>query len=318
MIKNFVYGKYTVKKSIVIEKSATVVFQKVLDLKSWNDWSPWLLHEPDASVEYSKDVKKEGGYYTWSGKIIGAGKITHVKIIKNKTIEQKIEFFKPFRSVSKILWEFDEEKGGIKTSWSMEGKMPFLFRFMIPKMTVEIGKDYELGLAMLNGKINPKAQYPRISFMQDPVSLKAKKYLIKSYRGNLKNLQNVAGSSFSKLMDFVQKNNYEGDGYATTLYHKINPKTDDVVCDFAIPIVAEKENKGDFSIKSLPQQKYIQTNLKGNYHFLEMAWSKSYTNLMMTKQKINWRSPSLEIYATDPRETKNPNDYLTELYIPIK
>ena len=39
-------GEYEVKRSILIQKKAKVIFDKICDFKTWNEWSPWLIHEP--------------------------------------------------------------------------------------------------------------------------------------------------------------------------------------------------------------------------------------------------------------------------------
>jgi len=46
-------GGYKVDRSIVIEVAPQQVFDRVRDLRSWKDWSPWLIHEPDTTLEFS-------------------------------------------------------------------------------------------------------------------------------------------------------------------------------------------------------------------------------------------------------------------------
>ena len=42
----------------------------------------------------------------------------------------------------------------------MSGKMPFLFRFMAKRMEPMIGRDFELGLALLGGYLNAAIPHP--------------------------------------------------------------------------------------------------------------------------------------------------------------
>ncbi|MCU7810598.1 MAG: SRPBCC family protein, partial [Candidatus Thiodiazotropha sp. (ex Notomyrtea botanica)] len=124
-------GGFKVRRSLVIASDRKTVFDKVRDFRSWRDWSPWLMHEPDTALTYSDTPDQEGGWYTWDGKTVGAGKLTHVQFTGNEMIEQRIEFKRPFKSVSKVWWEFERtDKGTTRVHWNMAGKMPFLFRFM--------------------------------------------------------------------------------------------------------------------------------------------------------------------------------------------
>ena len=318
MFKNFLSGNYFVKSSKIIKKPDKTIFSKVRDFKSWHSWNPWVLHEPKAKIIYSQKYDQEGGYYAWDGKMIGAGKIMHEEIIEPSSIIQKLEFVRPFRSVSQITWEFKElKKDQTEVSWIMEGKMPFFLRGMIPSIEKECEKDFEFGLAMLNGKLDSKAEYPTISFSKKPVFRKEQKYLIESFKGNLSELPKEMSSSFGKMIEYIKKNKLKTDYQAACLYHKVNPKTGAVKCDFAFPIENNKKSE-EFTLKTLPNRKYALTTLKGNYHFLEMAWRQAFGHLKMQKYKPLWKYPSIEIYANDPRKVKNSNNYTTEIYIPIR
>ena len=94
-------GNFRVRRSLEIEAPAKAVFAAIVDLKSWPQWSPWLMHEADASLLYSDNFEQEGGYYTWDGKVVGAGRLTHSRIKANSRIDQQIEFTRPFKSVTR-------------------------------------------------------------------------------------------------------------------------------------------------------------------------------------------------------------------------
>lgn len=157
-------GSYSIRRTQKINADINAVFDKIRDFKSWSDWSPWLIHEPDTKLEFSENYNEEGGFYTWDGQRVGAGKLTHVKFERPHHIEQKLEFTRPFKSVCDVGFEFSDKGGQIEVAWIMQGKMPFLFRFMTENTRDMISKDYDLGLAMLNGLLDPKAEYPALQF----------------------------------------------------------------------------------------------------------------------------------------------------------
>jgi len=60
-------GSYEVRRSLLMNVDRQTVFNKIRDFKSWAEWSPWLMHEPDTRLEFSESPDQEGGWYTWEG-----------------------------------------------------------------------------------------------------------------------------------------------------------------------------------------------------------------------------------------------------------
>lgn len=309
-------GNYKITRSITINKDAKTIFNKIIDFKSWQGWLPWLIHEPDTKIEYSKDYDKENGFYNWDGKIVGAGKITHVKFLLYSKIEQRIDFLKPFKSTNKIGWDFEEVNKKTKVSWTMEGKMPFFCRFMVKKLIVDISKDYDFGLTMLNGKVDSKAEYPLISFDKE-AKLEEQKCLTKSYAGPFAEMPKAMKKGFSELFTHFKEAKIKQAGIPLSVYHKMDAKKTKVVCDMAIPIAGDVD-LGNFKIKNYAGGKYLKCNLKGDYKFLETAWRVVFVHLKMNKMKFNWRKPCLEIYTKNPMEVENSNNLETDIYVPLK
>ena len=157
-------GSYEVRRSLLMSVDARTVFDKVRDFRTWKEWSPWLMHEPETRLEFSENADQEGGSYTWDGARVGAGKLTHESLQPPARIEERIEFTRPFKSVCKVWWEFEDRDGQTEVTWCMQGRMPFFLRFMTAMTKQMIEKDYDLGLAMLRGVLDPTAERPVISF----------------------------------------------------------------------------------------------------------------------------------------------------------
>jgi effector-binding domain-containing protein len=64
--------------------------------------------------------------------------------------------------------------------------------------------------------------------------------------------------------------------------------------------------------------KAIKTTLKGNYTNSKEAWETAYKYLIDNKLEQVAGSAAVEVYLTDPMNTPNPADWVTEIYIPIK
>ncbi len=309
-------GNYSVSRSQVMRCDRDKLFRKLCDFKSWPDWSPWLIHEPDARLTYSDNYTAEGGFYRWDGKHVGAGTLTHVTLDRPEQIQQKLEFTRPFKSVCSISFTLRETEGATEVTWTMQGHMPFFLRFMIARMQKMIGNDYELGLAMLAGQMDASAESPTIVF-QGRQQLSPQPCLCKSFSGFLPDMQQAMQQGFPELQSHIEQQGKSITGAPCSVYHKVDVNKMHFVCDMAVP-VAQDINAGDYELKSVGDGKYFKTLLKGNYRYLELAWYSAYAHLQMLGIKADKTRSSIEVYENDPQACEHPNEWLTGIYIPIK
>ena len=199
-------GKYEVKRTKLINSDIDAAFDKIRDFRSWQDWSPWLIHEPDTKLKFGENCDQEGGYYTWDGNLVGAGMLRHVSFNAPHRIDQQIEFTRPFKSICKVSFEFQEKGNQTAVTWAMCGEMPFLFRFMTRKTVDMISKDYDLGLAMLAGQLDSNAEFPRIYF-DGETNLKRKYSLCKNFEGGLAAMESTMKVEFPNLVAHIETNN---------------------------------------------------------------------------------------------------------------
>ena len=111
--------KYHVHRSTRIDAAPEKVFETVADFSTWTTWSPWLCTEPDAEVEVTDDSSSVGSVYSWSGEVVGAGEVEHLVLEPGRLIEDEIRFVKPFRSTSKVSFDFEAADGGTNITWHM-------------------------------------------------------------------------------------------------------------------------------------------------------------------------------------------------------
>ena len=120
------------------------------DFSTWTKWSPWLIAEPGANVTVSTDPSSVGSTYAWDGEVVGAGQLTHEKLESGTFIDDRIQFFRPFKSTNRVTFEFaDGESGGTRVTWNMYASLPFFMFWMTGMMKSMISMDYDRGLKML-------------------------------------------------------------------------------------------------------------------------------------------------------------------------
>ena len=308
-------GVYHVDRHLVIQAPVDKVYATVKDFMTWPKWSPWLLHEPNTQLEYSAHYDQVDGFYTWDGQLVGAGKLTHIEFRENTAIHQRIEFSRPFKSTNHVSWTFSVHEQGTEVHWIMDGKMPFLFRFMTRMTAMMIAKDYDLGLHLLNGYLNPRASFPRYHFDGEE-NLKGFYYARKAFKGLLPDLIQFMKKAFPPLTETV-KNKGIINGFPLAIYHKADPIKKYFECDIAVPITQQLVDTGlDYAY--FPGGNYYKVTCMGDYRFLELSWYKAYSHVRMLKLKIDRKRPSLEVYENDSGEVENINDLKTSLYLPVK
>jgi len=305
-------GGFRVRRSLEIEAPGEQVFAAVVDLKSWPQWSPWLLHEPDAELIYSDNYQAEGGYYSWAGKVVGAGKLTHLEIRPYRSIHQQIEFLKPFKAVNRVDWEFEKQGDKTLVSWEITGKMPFLFRFMARRMEPLIGRDYDLGLALLGGYLNRTMAHPVLT-IAGPEELESFGYWAIPCIGNLRQLEASRRGSIETL----RSNAAARIGLSLTLYHRFDPFAAQFQAEIAVP-VNDNAPPSNYQLRRFAGGHYFKMTLQGDLRFLPLGWYALASHCRMHRIKNDTKRPALEIYQVDPGTSLDGNQTVTTLYLPIR
>ena len=305
-------GDYHVKRSLEVDAPVESVFAAIVDFKSWPLWSPWLMHEPETKIEYSDAYQQEDGYYEWDGKIVGAGKLTHISISPGRSIHQEIEFIRPFKSKNEVRWSFEPIDNKCLVTWEMIGRMPFLFRFMTRKMEPMIGRDYELGLALLNGYMNADAPHPRITFGGEEELEKFFYWAIPCH-GNLRQRETARQTSINTLEAAAGGKT----GLPLTLLHQFEPLDMNARAEVAIP-VSDKTPASNYTKREFAGGRYFKLTLQGDHRFLPLAWYALSSHCRMHRIKTDPTRPSLEIYLKEPASSSHSNNIESALYLAIK
>ncbi len=310
-------GRFTVRRSLPIAVAPKAVFDAIRDLRSWPEWSPWLMHEPDTRLTYSDAPDTEGGWYHWDGRLVGAGRLTHERFTGEQRIDQRIEFERPFKSVNRVWWELEAQQDGTTlVHWNMAGRMPFLFRFMAKRIPDIIGKDYLTGLYLLRARLLPDAEAPRIRF-EGLQEIPEQTALTLPFEGHIDAMKQAMMEGFPRLGDYVKAQRLTPTGPPFAVYRKIDPRNLHFSGDMAIPVRADTASS-EFVVKTVPGGRYYRITLKGSYDFLDLAWHQAYIHLRMLKLKPHHRRASLELYENDPTAVAHSNEIVTSILIPIR
>ncbi|TXE11118.1 transcription activator effector-binding protein [Seonamhaeicola algicola] len=314
-------NEYEFSRSRNINAPAVLLFNKVNDYKNWPEFSPWMEHEPNASLSYGNKTSGVGGSYAWSGDILGEGNMETLAVTPNSNIEQRIEFIKPFESESDITWHFETTQTGTQVTWAMKGKQDFmtkLFTTFMGSIEENTAPDFDRGLFKLDSIITASMKKFSIN-INGETEYGGGFYMYKTTSATGANISQIMGKQYGEIMAYMAKNNIVANGMPFTIYNEMNPETGNIIMSNAIPVMNKitVEDGSEILCGFIPNIKTLKTTLKGNYTNLPKAWEASYKYIAENGLEAANFSP-FEVYTNDPGDFPNPADWITEIYIPIK
>jgi ribosome-associated toxin RatA of RatAB toxin-antitoxin module len=141
---------YHVERSVSTAAPPQQVFDLINDLHRFPEWSPWQKLDPNMKVTYEGPATGAGASYSWEGKA-GVGRMTTTEATPHRSITQKLEILKPFKSEASVRFTIEPEGDGSRVTWAMDGNYDFVSKVMCLFVSMDsmLGKDFETGLANL-------------------------------------------------------------------------------------------------------------------------------------------------------------------------
>lgn len=314
-------GTYDIKDSKIIKAPPEVVFSKVNDYKNWETWGPWKKEDPSIRYTYAEKTAGEGASYSWNGEMNGS--MTTTRVIPNKEIDQDLTLDTPGgERHPQVYWNFEEIEEGTKVTWRMTGEHTLLDKvyFSISGMDFK-AQIHEMNIAGLKG-LNKEAieDMKRYSINVDGVTQYGGGYYM--YTTSVAKQQEL-GAKMEPMMiqviDFVRENNLNMAGKPFTLYNQIDSQNNTVIFSTGVP-VKEKVITPEGSpvvCGFMDPVSAVKISLKGNYKHLQEAHNKGKQYIEKNGLQIDPTGKMFEVYITDPKETANPANWFTEIYLPI-
>lgn len=303
--------KMNVSKSITINAPKEKIKTFLSDFHNWKNWSPWLICEPEAKLDYQKD----GKYYKWEGKRVGVGEMTVLKEYDSE-IDYDLTFLKPWKSKAKVNFKLTDVEGGTEVKWLMDSSLPFFMFWMKKSMETYIGMDYDRGLKMLKEEIEEGKIHSEIEFV-GKTNFEGCNYIGIKTDTAFSKMDKAMEKDFTALHTYLKNNNVETVGVPFSEYQKFNVVKDKVVYVAGVPVKEKPENLPEnFFYASLPKSNMETVRHKGKYDHLGNAWSAVMMMERNKEFKKNKKGYPVEMYLNDPTET--PSDQLiVDINMPI-
>lgn len=141
----FVKKDFSVEKEVIIHKPKQDVFNYIKHLKNQEQYSVWVMRDPNVKMVYTGTDGTVGATSAWDSKDrhVGVGEQEIKKIVEGESIEVEIRFKKPFEDTNYALTRVSMVDGGTRVSNKFYGTNSYPKNVMNLVMDKLIGKDIQ-------------------------------------------------------------------------------------------------------------------------------------------------------------------------------
>lgn len=311
--------KMHIERTVTINKPAAQVYAIISDLGQWNTWSPWIHSEPTAKTVLNGNAQEVGQNQSWDGEVIGSGKMTIELLETNQKVHIKLEFFKPWKSLSTVTFDIRNEGAhSTKVTWVMNGSLPWFMFFFKNMMEAYMSYDFDRGLAMLKeyaetGAVSSKSIYQGQK-PQESFQIAGKKTSCA-----ITELSKHMQDDYGQMTQLMQKGEFTQPKKAMAIYHKFDiPKG---VCEYTAAYVYEADQNvkapSGYELKKFSPHQALVVDHYGAYRHLGNPWSMAMSYQRGKKMKLRKDVPMYEIYVTMP-DGRPEKDIHTQILMPVK
>ncbi|MFN8393122.1 MAG: SRPBCC family protein [Bacteroidia bacterium] len=151
----FVKKGYHIQREVIIDRPVDVVYDYLRHLKNQDQFSVWVMKDPNKKQDFRGTDGTVGFVYAWDGnKESGAGEQEIKGLTPNKRIDTEVRFVRPMAAVAQTPFTL-EAKGSNQTrvTWAMESAMKYPMNFVMLFLDFDklLGKDMVTSLNTLKG-----------------------------------------------------------------------------------------------------------------------------------------------------------------------
>jgi hypothetical protein len=148
---------YSISREITINKPRSAVFDYLKYIRNQDNYSKWVMMDPNVKKDFSGTDGTPGFVYAWEGTKAGKGEQEIKNIKDGERIDLELRFKKPFEGVASTYIKTDSLSDKQTTvRWVMEGTNPYPRNAMNLIIGKLLGKDLETTLVNLQSILEKK------------------------------------------------------------------------------------------------------------------------------------------------------------------
>lgn len=144
---------YSIQREIVINRPKQQVFNYIKFLKNQDNFSKWVMTDPNMKKDFKGTDGTVGFVYAWDGnKKAGKGEQEIMRIAEGDRLDIEVRFIKPFEGIAQTPFStVAVAENQTKVIWGMSSAMKYPMNIVLLFMDMEkmLGKDLEISLSNL-------------------------------------------------------------------------------------------------------------------------------------------------------------------------
>ena len=309
-------GLFSVTKSKVININKASLFHYVNDYQNWDSF--YNSNDTNLKVNVSENAIGIGSTYSWNG-TNDKGVIKTVFSKENDSIAQKVSW----NGIdSNAYITFKDTVGGTKVTWSSSGKLNFIEKFkssLFSGFENKIGFDYENKLAILENVLKKEISTYSID-LKGIVDVPHQKFIKYNRDSSITDFYSVLQKKLPILQNFIEDNNIKTNHQMFVVFDTYDVAKNKVKYSIASVLqeIIYTTPESEFTVDSIQPHKALKISLKGDYSHSKEAWDKGYDYLKKNNLEQNYSGTLREVYVKNRNDVKQPSQWVTEIYIPVK
>lgn len=311
---------YDVSYTQILKAPINTTFKTVNDYKTWENWGPWIEMDTTITITLDKKTSGLGAGYSWTSTKDESGRMETLRLEENKAISQKIYFGN--KGNSDMYWTFKPADNGTEVTWGMTSKLNLIEKaafFVIGGAELMFKPMLVKGLRNLDDytqKIKPIDKY---SITSHGVGIYGGTYYVGlKAECSFDDLGKTLDKVLPDVLIYCMKNNIKKEGRIFNIYHKYDEQNKRVAFSSCIPIKDKVTTDKKYDVEILAKGRYFKTTLQGAYKHSSEAWLKAYDFVKHEGLTIDKTRKPYEVYVKGHTQSPNSQDWITDIYLPVK